>query len=146
MGADGLERQSDDVARGGGVQVSVVGDGADTKLRVHIDATNLLPYSESKTPYVASTVMSTPGADPVTVTIKYAKTFDQPAGMAATIVRFHRLTGDSAGHSSAVEPGGADRSARCKDGQSASPRKFSKSIPRRRTGSQRRRSTRLPDS
>jgi hypothetical protein len=55
----------------------------------------LLPYSESKTPYVASTVISTPGADPVTVTITYAKTFDQPAGMAATIVRFHRQTGDS---------------------------------------------------
>ena len=54
-----------------------------------------MPYSESKTPYVASTVISTPGADPVTVTITYAKTFDQPAGMAATIVRFHRQTGDS---------------------------------------------------
>ena len=80
---------------GGGVQASVVGNGADTKLRVHVDALNLLPYSESKTPYVASTVVSTPGADPVTVTITYAKTFDQPAGMAATIVRFHRQTGDS---------------------------------------------------
>ena len=80
---------------GSGIQVSVVGDGANTKLQVHIDAQDLLPYSESKTPYVASTVISTPGADPVTVTITYAKTFDQPAGMAATIVRFHRQTGDS---------------------------------------------------
>jgi hypothetical protein len=80
---------------GSGIQVSVVGDGANTKLQVHIEAQDLLPYSESKTPYVASTVISTPGADPVTVTITYAKTFDQPAGMAATIVRFHRQTGDS---------------------------------------------------
>jgi hypothetical protein len=76
------------------VQASIVGDSVDTKLRLHFEATNLLPYSESKTPYVTSTVVSNAGADPVTVTIKYAKTFDQPAGMAATIVRFHRFTGE----------------------------------------------------
>jgi hypothetical protein len=73
------------------VQVSVVANSA---VRVHVNAQGLLPYSESKTPYVASTVVSTPGADPVPVTITYAKTFDQPAGMAATIVRFHRFSSE----------------------------------------------------
>jgi hypothetical protein len=73
------------------LQVSIVGGN----LQVKINAVGLLPYSESKTPYVATATLSAPGAASVPLTITYSKTFDQPAGMAATLVHFHRYTGES---------------------------------------------------
>jgi hypothetical protein len=73
------------------LQLSIVGG---TTLRLSIAATGLLSYSEAATPYIASATVSAPGAPSVPVTIKFARTFDQPAGMAATVVRFHRNSND----------------------------------------------------
>lgn len=73
------------------LQLSVVGNNI---LRVKIDSRGLLPYSEAKTPDTATAVISTPGGASVPVKVTYAKTFDAPAGMAATLIRFHRYTGE----------------------------------------------------
>jgi hypothetical protein len=70
--------------------LSVVGSNT---LQLVINASGLLPFSEANTPYVASAKVSSPGAADVPITIKFARTFDQPAGMAATVVRFHRYSG-----------------------------------------------------
>lgn len=63
------------------------------QLEYEIDASTLKPYSESLTPYSVTATISSPGAPDVPVTLKFVKTFDQPAGMAATVVRFHRNSG-----------------------------------------------------
>lgn len=70
------------------MQVSVV----DSTLKVDIDITKatLRPTSEHDSPHIATVFISSPGAQTQQMDIKFARSFDRPAGMAATRVRFHR--------------------------------------------------------
>ena len=54
-----------------------------------IKTTELRATSEANSPYRTTATISAPGAASVQVEITFAKSFDQPSGMAATVVRFH---------------------------------------------------------
>jgi hypothetical protein len=75
------------------ISLSIVGGSV---LRVAINGAvskGLRPYSEQQSPYIVTATLSSNGAADVPITIKYVRTFDQPTGMAARVVRFHRNSG-----------------------------------------------------